>query len=64
MEYDIERLRKDLIEFLQGAFFIGGFGAATIDINRLYAASPDEVISIALQNGFNLNEYLNSYSRY
>ena len=63
VEIDIERLREDLIEYLEGAFFIGGFGAAIIDMEKVKRASDEEVIQIAIQNGFVVEEYKVSYKK-
>ena len=63
MEIDIEKLRKDLIEHLEGAFFIGGFGAAMIDMEKVKRASSEEVIQIAIQNGFDIEDYKINYKK-
>ena len=58
-DIDIERLRSDLINYFEGAFFVGGFGAALMDITQIENANDYEVVKIALNNGFNLNNYIN-----
>ena len=63
MEIDIERLRQDLIEHLEGAFFVGGFGAAMLDMEKVKKASDEEVIRIARQNGFRIEDYKISYKK-
>ena len=63
MEIDIERLRQDLIEHLEGAFFVGGFGAAMLDMEKVKTASDEEVIRIARQNGFRIEDYKISYKK-
>ena len=60
MEINYEQLRRDLIDFYEGAFFIGGFGAAIFDISKIYNASNEELISIANELNFNLNKYINN----
>lgn len=55
---DFEQLRKDLIDFLEGAYFVGSFGAALIERQEVMEASNEELISIALRKGFDLNLYL------
>ena len=59
MDIDYERLRKDIIEFYEGAFFAGGFGAAMFDITKVYNASNNELIRIAQKLNINLNNYKN-----
>ncbi len=58
MNIDYERLRKDIIDFYEGAFFVGGFGAAMFDITKVYNASNDELIRIAQELNINLNNYI------
>ena len=54
---DIEALRKDLIEYFEGAYFASGFGASLVESIDLYYADIDEVIRIAINYGFCLNNY-------
>ena len=56
-DIDIERLRSDLINYFEGAYFVGGFGAALIDVSELERASNYQVVQIAIDNGFDLNNY-------
>ena len=56
-DIDIERLRSDLINYYEGAYFVGGFGAALIDISDIEHASNYQVVQIAINNNFDLNEY-------
>lgn len=55
---DIERLRSDLDEFLKGAYFAGGFGAALVESIDLTYASTEEVVRIAISKGFNISNYI------
>ena len=57
MNIDFERLRQDLIDYFGTAMTIG-FGAAIIDISKVENASNEELINIAKQNGFDLNNYV------
>lgn len=57
MNIDFERLRQDLIDYFGTAMTIG-FGAAIIDISKIENASNEELINIAKQNGFNINNYV------
>ena len=56
-EIDIEKLRSDLINYFEGAYFVGGFGAALIDISEIERASDYQVVQIAVNNNFDLNKY-------
>lgn len=58
MEIDIYKLRKDLINYYKEALYLGGYGAAIIDITKVERASIEELINIALNNNFNLNNYI------
>lgn len=57
MNIDFERLRQDLIDYFGTAMTVG-FGAAIIDISKIENASNEELINIAKQNGFNINNYV------
>ena len=49
---DIEELRKIMIEDLEPAFFIGGFGGAMLEIEEIKNASPSKLIEIAKKKGY------------
>ena len=57
-DIDIERLRQDLISYFEGAFFVGGFGAASMDALEVRKVDSEELIKIAKNNGFNLEKYI------
>ena len=57
-DIDIERLRSDLINYFEGAYFVGGFGAALIDVSEVERASDYKIVQIAINNRFDLNKYL------
>lgn len=57
MNYDFERLRDDLMDYFGTATF-SGFPMAMVDLSDVEYASENELISIAMQNGFNLNNYI------
>ena len=57
-DIDIERLRSDLINYFEGAYFVGGFGAALMDIGEIEHASDYKVVQIAINNNFDLNNYI------
>ena len=54
---DYDSLRRDLEEFLQGAFFAGGFGAALIDLSDVTRATNEELVRIAVRLGSDLDNY-------
>ena len=54
---DYDSLRRDLEEFLQGAFFAGGFGVALIDLSDVTRATNEELVRIAVRLGFDLDNY-------
>ena len=53
---DYEQLRRDLIDYFGTAMF-GGFSLAIMDLSKVENASNQELISIALQNNYDLNNY-------
>lgn len=59
---DIERLRRDLIDYF-GTAMTNGLGMAEIDISDIQDASPEELIRIAGKCGFNINEYIEEFER-
>jgi len=60
-EYDIERLRDDLIDYYGTASMI--YCVAMADLVRVQSASDSELIEIAINNGYNLEDYKVSYER-
>lgn len=57
MNIDIEKLRRDLIDYF-GTAMASGFGMAVMDLTRVERASDEELINIALDCGFDLNDYV------
>ena len=57
MNIDIEKLRRDLIDYF-GTAMASGFGIAVMDLTRVERASDEELINIALDCGFDLNDYV------
>ena len=55
MNIDIERLRRDLIEYFGSATPI--WGVAYLSVEDIREASYEELIKLALENGFNLSDY-------
>ena len=56
-EIDIERLRRDLIDYFGTAMY-NGSPQAQILLSKVENASPNELISIAINNGFDINDYV------
>ena len=56
MEIDIEKLRKDLIDYYGTAMF-NASPLTIIELSKAENASPQELINIALKNNFDLTEY-------
>ncbi len=56
MEIDVQRLRKDLEDYFMSAMFLVS-GAAMMDVIDVQNATDEEVINIALNNGFDLSLY-------
>ncbi len=54
---DFDKLRQALIDYYGSAFTVGGFGAALVSVSDVYNASEQELIELALENGFYLSDY-------
>lgn len=59
MDVDFERLRMDLINYFEGAYFAGGIGYAILDSDRARYATEDELIRLAQFVGLDLTNYEN-----
>ena len=53
---DIDRLRKELIDYYGTA--MGNNPVAMIELSIVEKAKPEQLIYIAINNGFDLNDYL------
>lgn len=58
----IEELRQKLIEELEPAFFVGGFGGAMLEIEEIKRATPEELIKIASRHGYHV-EFEKEYQK-
>lgn len=58
-EIDVERLRKDLLNYYGTAMY-NASPLAIIELSKIERASEDELIQIAINNNINLNEYINN----
>ena len=54
---DVDELREDLREECLGAYFGGGYGVALVEAVDVDNASPEELVQIALDKGFDLRRY-------
>ena len=59
---DVDKLRQDLINYFGSAMMYNP--QAVIELSEVESASDEEVVRIALRNGFNLKDYEIGYSRY
>ena len=57
MEINIKRLKNDLEDYFGTAMF-GASPLAIIELEKVQKASVEELISMALQNGFDINKYM------
>jgi hypothetical protein len=55
MKIDIERLRQDLINYFGSAMMFQPLAIA--DLTKVENASPEELVRIAIANGFDLEDY-------
>lgn len=55
MTIDVDRLRNDLLNYFGTAIAYNSL--AVMDVSKVFSASDEEIVRIALQNGFNLNDY-------
>lgn len=53
---DIERLRKDIMDYYGTAIF-NGFPMAVTDLGEVSNASPEELIKLAREKGIDLTKY-------
>ena len=56
MIIDIEKLRKDLIDYFGSAMFT--MPMAIIDLTKVEKCTNDELIEIAKKNNFDLEDYI------
>lgn len=62
MNYDYERLRKDLVEYFGSALAYNPM--AIMDVNKVQNASNKELEEIARKNRMSLSDYVISVKRY
>ena len=57
-EIDINKLKQDLKNYYEAAYFTLGYGAALMDSFDLDNLSDEEIINKAIDNGINLENYI------
>ena len=57
-EIDINKLKKDLKDYYEAAYFTLGYGAALMDSFDIDNLSDEEIISKAAENGVDLEQYI------
>ena len=57
-ERDINKLKQDLKNYYEAAYFTLGYAAALMDSFDLDNLSDEEIINKAIDNGINLENYI------
>ena len=57
-EIDINKLKQDLKDYYEAAYFTLGYGAALMDSFDLDNLSDEEIISKSAENGVDLEHYI------
>lgn len=57
-DINVEELRSDLIDYFGSAMIINP--VTMVELSKVEKASSEEVITIALSNGFDLSNYTNT----
>ena len=57
-EIDINKLKQNLKNYYEAAYFTLGYGAALMDSFDLDNLSDEEIISKAAENGVDLEQYI------
>lgn len=61
-EINIEELRKDLINYFGTATQM--YPVAMMELSQVETASEEELINIAIKNGFDLDNYITNNENY
>lgn len=59
---DYESLRKDLIDYFGSAMPI--YPVAVMDVVKVENATEEELVELAIQNGFDLSNYIQPVKHY
>ena len=57
-EIDINKLKQDLKDYYEAAYFTLGYGSALMDSFDLDNLSDEEIINKAAKNGVDLEQYI------
>lgn len=58
IEIDINKLKQDLKDYYEAAYFTLGYGAALMQSFDIDNLSDDEIINKAIDNGLNIENYI------
>lgn len=64
VQINVDSLRENLKDEYEAAFYVGGYGAALIELAELENMSDEDVVEKAVRQGINLNDYIvNEHSK-
>lgn len=58
IEIDINKLKQDLKDYYEAAYFTLGYGAALMQSFDIDNLSDEEIINNAIDNGLNIENYI------
>mgnify|MGYP004654177419 CR=1 FL=1 len=58
IEIDINKLKQDLKDYYESAYFTLGYGTALMQSFDIDNLSDDEIINKAIDNGLNIENYI------
>lgn len=58
IEIDINKLKQDLKDYYESAYFTLGYGAALMQSLDIDNPSDEEIINKAIENGLNIENYI------
>ncbi len=58
IEIDINKLKQDLKDYYESAYFTLGYGAALMQSFDLDNLSDEEIINKSIENGLNIENYI------
>ena len=58
IEIDINKLKQDLKDYYESAYFTLGYGAALMQSFEIDNLSDEEIINKAIENGLNIENYI------
>lgn len=57
MFFDFGDLRDDMMEEDLGGYFAGGYGGSLMEAAEVESASPEELLEMAEEQGYDLSKY-------